>query len=58
MYAMLEAENGLTFNGANTPAGMVILTRARVSMTISRDIMAGIEGYFEKLAAGGKVTQK
>ena len=57
MHAMLEADNGLTFMGADTPAGMQYEPGARVSMTISGDNLAEIKGYFDKLSVGGTVTQ-
>ncbi len=57
MHAMLEAENGLTFMGADTPFGMQYEPGARVSMTISGDNLVEIKTYFEKLSVGGKVTQ-
>jgi PhnB protein len=57
MHAMLEADNGLTFMGADTPTGMQYDPGSRISMTVSGDNMAEIKAYFEKLSAGGKVTQ-
>jgi len=57
MHAMLESDNGLTFMGADTPAGMHYDAGSRISMTVSGDNMPEIKGYFEKLSVGGKVNQ-
>ena len=57
MHAMLESDNGLTFMGADTPAGMHYDPGSRISMTVSGDNMPEIMGYFEKLSVGGKVNQ-
>lgn len=55
MHSMLEADNGITFMGADTPNGMPYQEGARVSMALGGDNLAELGGYFEKLSVGGKV---
>ncbi len=55
MHAMLEADNGITFMGSDTPSSMRYQEGARVSMALSGDNTAELGGYFDKLAAGGNV---
>ncbi len=55
MHSMLEAENGITFMGADTPSNMPYQQGACVSMALSGDNLAELSGYFEKLAVGGTV---
>ncbi|HVK88448.1 MAG TPA: VOC family protein [Kofleriaceae bacterium] len=57
MHSMLEADNGLTFMGADTPSHMKYEPGARVSMALSGDNEAELSGYFTKLAAGGTIGQ-
>ncbi len=56
MHAMLEADNGITFMGSDTPSGMTFTPGARISMALSGDNLDELKGYFEKLAAGGTVV--
>lgn len=56
MHAMLEADNGISFMGADTPSGMTYEPGARISMALSGDNLDELKGYFEKLSAGGKVV--
>jgi PhnB protein len=55
MHSMLEADNGITFMGSDTPSSMQYQEGVRVSMALSGDNVAELSGYFEKLAAGGTV---
>src|SRR5262245_1673861 len=55
MHSMLEADNGITFMGADTPEGMPYREGGRVSMALGGDNIAELGAYFDKLAAGGKV---
>lgn len=57
MHSMLEAENGITFMGSDTPASMPYEPGSRISMALSGDDHAELSGYFEKLSAGGQVAQ-
>jgi PhnB protein len=55
MHSMLEAENGITFMGSDTPSSMPYRPGASVSMALSGDNEAELTGYFTKLSVGGKV---
>lgn len=56
MHSMLEAENGISFMGADTPSGMPYEAGSRISMALSGDNDAELRGYYDKLAAGGQVV--
>lgn len=55
MHSMLEAENGLTFMAADTPASMEFSTGSRMSMSLSGDNEAELRSYWDKLSQGGTV---
>jgi PhnB protein len=57
MHSMLEAENGITFMAADTPNSMEYRSGTNMSMSLSGDNEAELRGYFEKLAAGGRINQ-
>jgi PhnB protein len=57
MHSMLEADNGLTFMGSDTPGHMKYEPGARISMALSGDNEAELSGYFTKLATGGTIGQ-
>lgn len=56
MHAMLEAENGITFMGSDTPSDMKADDGSRISISLSGDNEEELRGYWDKLAAGGTVT--
>jgi PhnB protein len=56
MHATLEAENGISFMGADTPMGMEYLSGMNGRVALSGDNEAELKGYFQKLSAGGTVT--
>jgi PhnB protein len=56
MHAMLEAENGIAFMGADTPMGMEYHPGMNGSVALSGDNETELKGYFQKLSAGGQVT--
>jgi len=56
MHGMLEAENGISFMGSDTPSFMEYQPGARISLALSGDNAEELKGYFEKLSAGGTVT--
>ncbi|MNR95190.1 hypothetical protein D3C72_263170 [compost metagenome] len=56
MHGMLEAENGISFMGSDTPSFMQYEPGARISLALSGDNAEELKGYFEKLSAGGTVT--
>jgi len=57
MHAMIEADNGITFMAADTPNSMEYHPGANISMSLSGDNHAELKGYFDKLAAGGKIGE-
>lgn len=57
MHAMLEAENGIVFMGADTPSVMEYNPGSNISISLSGDNEAELSGYYEKLAAGGQVIE-
>jgi PhnB protein len=56
MHGMLEAENGITLMGADTPDGMEYSTGSNISVSLSGDNEAELRGYWEKLAVGSTIT--
>jgi PhnB protein len=56
MHAMLEADNGITFMGADTPNAMEYQPGSSISMSLSGDNMDELSGYYTKLAEGGTVV--
>lgn len=57
MHSMLEAANGITFMGADTPKGMEFRPGKNISMALSGDNEAELTAYFEKLSAGGTIRE-
>jgi PhnB protein len=56
MHAQLDAPNGMTLMGADTPPTMPYQTPAGVSISLSGDDDGELSGYWEKLSDGGSVT--
>ncbi|MFC5993554.1 VOC family protein [Pseudonocardia hispaniensis] len=56
MHSTLEADNGIVFMAADTPAGMQHSPGSTISMSLSGDDDAELSGYFERLSDGGTVT--
>ncbi|MEU1512902.1 VOC family protein [Streptomyces sp. NPDC005811] len=56
MHGMLEAPNGFTLMGADTPPGMDYSPSGNVSVSVSGDDDAELRGYWEKLSAGAEVS--
>lgn len=56
MHALLEAPNGITLMGSDTPSGMEFRERSNGSLSLSGDNAEELRGYYEKLSAGGTVT--
>jgi PhnB protein len=56
MHSQLEADNGIVFMAADTPASMEYRQGTNMAMSLSGDDDAALSGYYEKLADGGKVT--
>ncbi len=55
MHSMLEADNGISFMGSDTPSHMEHTPGRTITMALSGDNAAELGGYFDKLAAGGNV---
>ena len=56
MHAQLEAANGFTLMGADTPTGMQRNPGDTITISLSGDDADNLRGYWEKLSAGGNVT--
>lgn len=57
MHSELEAENGITFMAADTPNRMEYKPGTNYAMSLSGDNEAELKGYFDRLSAGGLITQ-
>jgi PhnB protein len=55
MHAVLEADNGITFMGADTPNSMEYRPGTNVSMALNGEDESELTGYWEKLSQGGTV---
>src|ERR1044072_5275470 len=56
MHAQLEAPNGFALMASDTPEGMSHNPGDTITVSLSCDDTDDLRGYWEKLAAGGKVT--
>ena len=56
MHAQLESSSGYTIMGADTPEGMTHTPGDNMTVSLSGDDAAELRGYWDKLAASGKVT--
>ncbi|HTE58364.1 MAG TPA: VOC family protein [Verrucomicrobiae bacterium] len=57
MHSVLTADNGITFMAADTPKSMDYKPGANISMSLSGTNDSELSEYFQKLSAGGTVTQ-
>lgn len=61
MHGQLEAENGITLMGADTPASMADkwhdYAGTNITISLSGDNEAELRGYWDKLAAGATIEQ-
>ena len=57
MHAQLESENGMTLMASDTPARMEYRPGTNISLSLSGENKAELTAYFQKLSAGGTVTQ-
>jgi PhnB protein len=57
MHSVLEAENGIKFMAADSPARMEYKTGTSINLALTGDNAAELRSYFEKLSAGGKISQ-
>ena len=56
MHGQLEAPGGLTLMGADTPRSMDVADGSNITISLSGDDEAELQGYWDKLAEGGAVT--
>jgi PhnB protein len=56
MHAQLEAPNGFALMGSDTPEGMSYNPGDTITVSLSGDDAGELHGYWDKLAAAGKVT--
>ena len=56
MHGMLEAPNGFTLMGADTPPGMEHNPGDNMAISLSGDDADELRGYWEQLSAGGTVS--
>ena len=57
MHAQLETENGMTLMAADMPDWMEFRPGTNLSVSLSGDNAAELTGYYNKLSAGGTVSQ-
>jgi PhnB protein len=57
MHSELITENGITLMASDTPNGMEYRPGTNISVSLSGDSEPELKAYFEKLAAGGTITQ-
>lgn len=57
MHSVLEAGSGIAFMASDTPNRMEYKPGTNFSMSLSGDNEAELRGYFDKLSAGGHITQ-
>jgi PhnB protein len=57
MHAQLEAPNGFTLMGSDTPARMEFRPAGGITVSLSGDDEAGLKGYWDKLAQGANIVQ-
>jgi PhnB protein len=57
MHAQLDADNGITLMGADTPNHMEYHPGSNGSISLSGDNFAELKGYYDKLSAGGTITE-
>ncbi|MDQ1709128.1 MAG: PhnB protein [Frankiaceae bacterium] len=56
MHAMLETKNGFTLMASDTAPGMEDIPGDNISISVSGEDAQELRGYWDKLAAAGKVT--
>jgi PhnB protein len=56
MHAQLDADNGITLMGSDTPDRMEFKPGNTMSVSLSGDDERELRGYYEKLVKGGTVT--
>ncbi|WP_146926354.1 VOC family protein [Cellulomonas xylanilytica] len=57
MHGQLESPGGLVLMGADTPAGMERATQSNISVSVSGQDLAELQGYWDRLAEGGTIQE-
>jgi len=57
MHAMLVCDNGITLMGADTPNGWTYIKGTNISVSLSGENEAELQGYWDKLSNGAKIDQ-
>jgi PhnB protein len=57
MHAQLDSENDITLMAADTPNRMGYHPESNISLSLSGENHDQLKSYYEKLSAGGTVTQ-
>ncbi len=57
MHAMLIAENGITIMASDTPKEWTLNPGNNISISLSGDNAAELQGYWDKLSVGGTIDQ-
>src|SRR3990172_4308909 len=57
MHAELNTNNGIRFMAADTPNRMEYTPGTNINLSLSGDDEGELSGHFQKLSAGGQVTQ-
>ena len=57
MHGQLETPGGLVLMGADTPASMELASQTNISVSVSGQDLAELQGYWDRLAEGGTVLQ-
>lgn len=57
MHAMLEADNGITLMGSDTPNRMEYKEGKRISISLSGDNNEELQSYWEKLSDGAEIRE-
>jgi PhnB protein len=56
MHGQLNAPGGMTLMGADSPRSMGLTEGSQITISLSGDDQAELQGYWDKLADGGNVT--
>jgi PhnB protein len=57
MHGQLESPGGLVLMAADTPNSMELATQSNISVSVSGQDLAELQGYWDGLADGGTVLQ-
>ncbi len=57
MHSQLTAPNGFKLQGADTPQRVPYAPAGNITLSLSGDDEAALQGYWDKLSAGAEITQ-